>query len=68
MSWHCALDNSESRIQHMLMTRDIQLNTAHTPFGNVDFVQIVGVCADELRASQQWNGAGILEMLGRSAL
>ncbi|KAI4458145.1 suppressor of fused [Holotrichia oblita] len=66
VSWHCALDNSESRIQHMLMTTDLQLKSAQTPFGSVDFVQIVGICADELRAAQQWNGAGILEMISRS--
>lgn len=65
VSWHCALDNSESRIQHMLMTTDPQLNTAHTPFGTVNFVQIVGICSDELRAAQQWNGVGILDMIGR---
>lgn len=65
VSWHCALDNSESRIQHMLMTTDPQLNTTQTPFGTVNFVQIVGVCADELKAAQQWNGVGILEMISR---
>ncbi|XP_018578579.1 suppressor of fused homolog isoform X1 [Anoplophora glabripennis] len=63
VSWHCALDNSESRIQHMLMTNDVQLKTTHTPFGTVDFVQIVGICAEELKAAQQWNGAGILDMI-----
>lgn len=65
VSWHCALDNSESRIQHMLMTSDPQLNSTQTPFGTVDFVQIVGICAEELKASQQWNGAGILDILKR---
>ncbi|XP_022908185.1 suppressor of fused homolog [Onthophagus taurus] len=65
VSWHCALDNSESRIQHMLMTTDPQLRSTKTPFGNVEFVQIVGVCADEMRAAQQWNGAGILDMIGK---
>lgn len=68
VSWHCALDNSESRIQHMLMTRDIQLNNTRTPFGTVDFIQIVGACSDELRAAQQWNGSGVLEMLKRTPL
>ncbi|KAJ8934096.1 hypothetical protein NQ318_004977 [Aromia moschata] len=65
VTWHCALDNSESRIQHMLMTTDIQLKTAHTPFGSVEFIQIVGICAEELKAAQQWNGAGILDMITR---
>lgn len=63
VSWHCALDNSESRIQHMLMTSDVQLETVQTPFGTVEFVQIIGVCADELRAAQKWNGSGVLNML-----
>lgn len=65
VSWHCALDNSESRIQHMLMTTDHQLNSAQTPFGTVDFVQIVGICTEELKATQQWNGSGILDILRR---
>ncbi|KDR22406.1 suppressor of fused homolog [Zootermopsis nevadensis] len=65
VSWHNALDNSESRIQHMLMTEDPQLGTAHTPFGLVKFVQIVGVCSVELQAAQHWNGPGVLEILKR---
>ncbi|XP_019877711.1 suppressor of fused homolog isoform X2 [Aethina tumida] len=65
VSWHCALDNSESRIQHMLMTTDLQLRTAHTPFGTVQFIQIVGICFDELKATQQWNGAGVLDIISR---
>ncbi|GFG39370.1 hypothetical protein Cfor_08323 [Coptotermes formosanus] len=65
VSWHSALDNSESRIQHMLMTADPQLGTAHTPFGSVNFVQIVGICREELQAAQHWNGPGVLEILKR---
>ncbi|KAF5295325.1 hypothetical protein FQA39_LY13190 [Lamprigera yunnana] len=68
VSWHCALDNSESRIQHMLMASDPQLKATQTPFGTMDFVQIVGVCADELRAAQQWNGDGVLKMLSQLSL
>ncbi|XP_063228619.1 suppressor of fused homolog [Bacillus rossius redtenbacheri] len=65
VSWHCALDGSESRIQHMLMAEDPQLGAAGTPFGTVHFVQIVGVCTEELRAAQHWNGSGVLEILRR---
>ncbi|XP_008201227.1 suppressor of fused homolog [Tribolium castaneum] len=65
VSWHCALDSSESRIQHMLMTTDVHLKSIQTPFGSVDFVQIVGICAEELKAAQQWNGAGVLDMITR---
>ncbi|XP_069756260.1 suppressor of fused homolog isoform X2 [Narcine bancroftii] len=63
VSWHSPLDNSESRIQHMLLTEDPQLQPVRTPFGTVAFLQIVGVCTEELQAAQQWNGQGILELL-----
>ncbi|UXI20331.1 26S proteasome non-ATPase [Sarcoptes scabiei] len=63
VSWHYPLDNSESRIQHMLMTEDSELGTAQTIFGPVSFIQIVGVCYDELKAAQQWNGAGVIDLM-----
>uniref|UniRef100_A0A8B9HA78 Suppressor of fused homolog n=1 Tax=Astyanax mexicanus TaxID=7994 RepID=A0A8B9HA78_ASTMX len=63
ISWHCPLDNSESRIQHMLLTEDPQMQPVQTPFGIVSFLQIVGVCTEELQAAQQWNGQGILDLL-----
>ncbi|XP_796446.2 suppressor of fused homolog [Strongylocentrotus purpuratus] len=63
VSWHSPLDNSESRIQHMLMADDSQLPTITTPHGTVSFVQIVGVCSEELQASQRWNGLGMLDLL-----
>ncbi|VEN57444.1 unnamed protein product [Callosobruchus maculatus] len=65
VSWHCALDNSESRIQHMLMATDTQLKTTQTPFGAVDFIQIVGIASEELKAAQQWNGAQVLDLISR---
>lgn len=49
----------------MLMATDSQLKSTQTPFGSVDFVQIVGICADELKAAQQWNGVGVLDMISR---
>nr|AII97855.1 BLTX486 [Nephila pilipes] len=66
VSWHCPLDNSESRIQHMLMCDDPQFGTVPTPFGSVTFIQIVGVCAEELQAAQGWNGPGIIELMKSS--
>lgn len=63
VSWHCPLDNSESRIQHMLMFEDPQLGAVQTPFGPVTFIQIVGVCVEELQAAQGWNGPGIIELM-----
>ncbi|KAL1122639.1 hypothetical protein AAG570_002966 [Ranatra chinensis] len=64
VSWHSALDGSgESLIQHMLMTVDPQLETAQTPCGSVTFIQVVGVCKEELQAAQKWNGLGVLDIL-----
>ncbi|KAI5606856.1 suppressor of fused-like [Silurus asotus] len=63
ISWHSPLDNSESRIQHMLLTEDPQMQPVQTHFGLVSFLQIVGVCTEELQAAQQWNGQGILDLL-----
>ncbi|KAG0716763.1 Suppressor of fused [Chionoecetes opilio] len=65
VSWHCPLDNSESRVQHMLMAQDSQLGAVTTPNGLVQFVQIVGVTTEELRAAQHWNGVGVLEIMKR---
>lgn len=61
--WHMPLDGSESRIQHMLMAEDAQLLPITTPFGVVNFVQIIGVCEEELRAAQHWNGPGVIELI-----
>jgi suppressor of fused-like protein len=63
VSWHSSLDKSDSRIQHMLMTEDPQLGTVMTPFGSVTFVQIVGVCLEELQAAQEWNGPGLIDLM-----
>lgn len=40
VSWHAPLDGSESRVQHMLMTEDAQLQPVLSPFGTVTFVQV----------------------------
>lgn len=63
VSWHAPLDQTDSRIQHMLMAEDAQLSPIKTPLGYVSFIQIVGVCAEELKAAQHWNGPGVLELL-----
>ncbi|KAK7109117.1 suppressor of fused homolog [Littorina saxatilis] len=63
VSWHTPLDGSESRVQHMLMTEDAQLQPITAPFGVVNFIQIVGVCGEELKAAQHWNGPGVIELL-----
>lgn len=47
----------------MLMAEDAQLLPITTPFGVVNFVQIIGVCEEELRAAQHWNGPGVIELI-----
>ncbi|NP_001161664.1 suppressor of fused-like protein [Saccoglossus kowalevskii] len=63
VSWHNPLDNSESRINHMLMVEDPQLPPITTPFGSVQFIQIVGVCNEELQTAQHWNGPAVLDLM-----
>lgn len=65
VSWHSALDNGESRIQHMLMTEDPVLRVLQTPLGSVTFIQIIGVCQEELQAAQRWKGQGVIDILKR---
>lgn len=68
VSWHCGLDGSESRLQHMLMGEDPQLQFTVTPHGSVRFVQIVGACLEELQSVQRWNGPGVLQILKRHSM
>ena len=65
MSWHAALDGGESRITHMLMCADPQLQPLQTPFGLVEFVQIVGITLEELEAVQRWNGPSFISLMRR---
>ncbi|XP_070540904.1 suppressor of fused homolog [Ptychodera flava] len=66
VSWHSPLDNSESRINHMLMAEDPQLPPITTQFGTVQFVQILGVCNEELQAAQHWNGPAVLDLIRKT--
>lgn len=61
--WRKALDNSQSKIQNLLIGEDPQLPRIETPFGWVDFCQIVGVTSEELEQASRWNGKGILNIL-----
>lgn len=61
--WRKSLDNSTSNIKHMLIASDPQLMRTETPFGCVDFCQIVGVTEEELDQASRWNGKGVLNLL-----
>ncbi|XP_065338196.1 suppressor of fused homolog [Cloeon dipterum] len=65
VSWHTPLDGGESRLQHLLMAPDPQLGQLRSPTGLISFVQIVGICAEELRIAQHWNGPGVIDILRR---
>lgn len=68
VSWHCSLDGSESRLQHILLAEDPQLQVTVTPYGSVRFIQIFGACLEELQAVQRWNGPGVLQILKRHSV
>lgn len=61
--WKKSLDNKQSKIQHMLIAEDVQLKRTETPFGWVDFCQIVGVTEEELDQATWWKGTGVLNLL-----
>ncbi|EDO35289.1 predicted protein [Nematostella vectensis] len=77
VSWHAPLDytpstmghypsSKMSQIQHMLLAEDPQVPTIHTPLGRVEFVQILGVTAEELQAAQHWNCKSVLDLMRKT--
>lgn len=63
LSWHKPLAEEDSRIQDFLMTIDPQLTKIQTPYGKVKFIQLVGVCRDELEAAKASSVNEILDIL-----
>lgn len=61
--WRKSLDNSTSKIKHMLITNDPQMSRVQTPYGSVDICQIVGVTEEELEQASRWNGNGVINLL-----
>ncbi|KAA3674455.1 suppressor of fused [Paragonimus westermani] len=54
---------SSSRIHHMLVVEDPQLKKISTPYGYVQFLQLVGLCNEELRLVQRWTGTRVMELM-----
>lgn len=52
-----------TKIKHMLICDDPQVPRTETPFGWVDFLQIVGVCEEELEKASRSNGKSVLNLL-----
>ncbi|KAH8420712.1 hypothetical protein KR222_002484 [Zaprionus bogoriensis] len=62
--WRKCLDGSaSSRMQSLLVAQDPQLGCIETPFGTVDFCQLVGVTEEELEQASRCNGHGVLNFL-----
>lgn len=61
------MDNSPSNIRHMLIAEDAQLIRFRSPFGLVDFCQIVGVTEEELNQATWWKGTGVLNLLKKDS-
>lgn len=62
--WRKSLDGkNNSRLQNILIAQDAQLEILETPFGMVEFCQIVGVTDEELEQASRWNGRGVLNYL-----
>ncbi|TGZ70898.1 hypothetical protein CRM22_002929 [Opisthorchis felineus] len=55
----------ESRIHHMLVVEDPQLKRISTPYGYVQFLQLVGLCEEELRLVQRWTGNRVIDIMRR---
>ncbi len=56
----CLESNTELTV--LVFTCDPELPSIDTPNGKVEFIQIVGITADELEAMQIWNTLGILHV------
>ncbi|XP_066904571.1 suppressor of fused homolog isoform X2 [Halyomorpha halys] len=63
VSWHKALDSSESLIEHILLMEDPQFKTVLTPNGEVSLIQVIGVTKSELECAQRWSPHGVIEIL-----
>lgn len=68
-AWRLAASRSHShdgsRIRHMLVVEDPQLKKIFTPYGYVHFLQLVGLCDEELRLVQRWTGKHVMELMIR---
>lgn len=66
--WKKSLDNGTSNIKHMLIAEDAQLKRIQSPYGWVDFCQIIGVTEEELNQATWWKGLGVLNLLQKDTL
>lgn len=53
---------SETELTALALIHDSELPEIETPNGKVEFIQLVGITADELEAMQIWNTLGVLHV------
>lgn len=67
ITWAQSLGGGSSKLQHLLVAEDVELPVISTGLGRVQFLQLVGVCEEELKAVQRWNGPGVIKLLRQNA-
>jgi hypothetical protein len=60
-----ALNVGSTQLTAVLFVRDPQLPPVESPHGRFEFLQIVGITADELAAKNEWNAEKLVELLAR---
>jgi suppressor of fused-like protein len=58
-----ASDRDDSEIRAIGFVPDPELGGISTPHGRVEFLQVVGLAAEEYEAVQRWNAGALLELL-----
>lgn len=51
-----------TRITAVLIARDVELGTIETKFGRVEFLQVVGITADEVNILKRWRGDKFIDL------
>ncbi|MFB5675860.1 suppressor of fused domain protein [Paenibacillus terreus] len=54
--------DADTRITALAFTADPELPEIDTPNGRLEFLQMIGITADELQAMQTWNTLGVLSV------
>ncbi len=68
MTWHVPLDpQQDSLMQHMALAADPQIESIQSSLGTVQFVQVMGITSQELKAAQTWNVNGLLDLMKKSS-
>jgi hypothetical protein len=56
---------AETEIHSVAFALDPELGEISTPYGGIEFLQMVGITRDEARAIKRWSSTGMLELLAK---